>query len=75
MLKRYFRFYSTVFCCCCSRCRPVARTVRGSSIVFDPQMFAPALAAPAETAAVTNLASNSSTWLKNTTGGGPALAV
>jgi P-type conjugative transfer protein TrbJ len=73
MLKRYFRFYSTVFFLLVAI--PSAAWAQfgfgGGTVVFDPQVFArQLLQLQQETAAVTNLAQQLQYMVKNTTGGG-----
>ena len=72
MLKRYFRLYSAVALLLVAIPSSVSRAqFGGSSIVFDPQMFArQLLQLQQETAAVTNLAQQLQYMIKNTTGGG-----
>ena len=72
MLKRYFRLYSAVALLLVVMPSSVSRAqFGGSSIVFDPQMFArQLLQLQQETAAVTNLAQQLQYMIKNTTGGG-----
>jgi P-type conjugative transfer protein TrbJ len=71
MLKRYFRFYSTVVLLLLAMPSVSRAQFGGSSIVFDPQMFArQLLQLQQETAAVTNLAQQLQYMVKNTTGGG-----
>src|ERR1700752_3109620 len=71
MLKRYFKLLPMAFLLLVAR-PPVSRAqFGGSSIVFDPQMFArQLLQLQQETAAVTNLAQQLQYVIKNTTGGG-----
>jgi P-type conjugative transfer protein TrbJ len=71
MLKRYFTFYSTVALLLLAMPSVSRAQFGGSSIVFDPQMFArQLLQLQQETAAVTNLAQQLQYMVKNTTGGG-----
>ncbi len=72
MLKRYFRCYSAVALLLVVAMPSVSRAqFGGSSIVFDPQMFArQLLQLQQETAADTNLAQQLQYMVKNTTGGG-----
>src|SRR3984893_3384196 len=71
MLKRYFRFYSAVVLLLLAMPLVSRAQFGGSSIVFDPQMFArQLLQLQQETAAVTNLAQQLQYMVKNTTGGG-----
>src|SRR6266849_8204231 len=71
MLKRYFRFYLTVVLLLLAMPSVSRAQFGGSSIVFDPQMFArQLLQLKQETAAVTNLAQQLQYMVKNTTGGG-----
>ncbi len=71
MLKRYFRFYSAVVLLLVAMPAVSRAQFGGSSIVFDPQMFArQLLQLQQETAAVTNLAQQLQYMVKNTTGGG-----
>jgi type IV secretion system protein TrbJ len=71
MLKRYFRFYSVVALLLVALPSASRAQFGGSSIVFDPQMFArQLLQLQQETAAVTNLAQQLQYMVKNTTGGG-----
>ncbi len=71
MLKRYFRFYSAVALLLVAMPSVSRAQFGGSSIVFDPQMFArQLLQLQQETAAVTNLAQQLQYMVKNTTGGG-----
>jgi P-type conjugative transfer protein TrbJ len=76
MLKRYFRFYSTVFFLLVAI--PSAAWAQfgfgGGTVVFDPQVFArQLLQLQQETAAVTNLAQQLQYMVKNTTGGGAGI--
>src|SRR6266851_891212 len=71
MLNRYFRFYSAVALLLVAMPSVSRGQFGGSSIVFDPQMFArQLLQLQQETAAVTNLAQQLQYMVKNTTGGG-----
>jgi P-type conjugative transfer protein TrbJ len=71
MLKRYFRFYSAIALLLVAMPSVSRGQFGGSSIVFDPQMFAhQLLQLQQETAAVTNLAQQLQYMVKNTTGGG-----
>src|SRR6266852_2312777 len=71
MLKRYFRFCSIVILLLLAMPSVLRAQFGGSSIVFDPQMFArQLLQLQQETAAVTNLAQQLQYMVKNTTGGG-----
>src|SRR5260370_1945820 len=71
MLKRYFRFYSAVVLLLVAMPAVLRAQFGGSSIVFDPQMFArQVLQLQQEMAAVTNLAQQLQYMVKNTTGGG-----
>ncbi len=73
MLKRYFRFYSAVALLLVAMPSVSRGQFGGSSIVFDPQMFArQLLQLQQETAAVTNLAQQAQYMVKNTTTGGGA---
>src|SRR5260370_21100563 len=74
MLKRYFRFYSTVVLLLVAMPSVSRAQFGGSSIVFDPQMFTrQLLQLQQETAAVTNLAHQLQYMVKNTTGGRAAV--
>ncbi len=71
MLKRYFRLSSIVILLVLAMPSVSRAQFGGSSIVFDPQMFArQLLQLQQETAAVTNLAQQLQYMVKNTTGGG-----
>jgi P-type conjugative transfer protein TrbJ len=71
MLKRYFTFYLAVALLLVALPSVSRAQFGGSSIVFDPQMFArQLLQLQQETAAVTNLAQQLQHMIKNTTGGG-----
>src|SRR6266851_879132 len=73
MLNRYFRFYSAVALLLVAMPSVSRGQFGGSSIVFDPQMFArQLLQLQQETAAVTNLAQQAQYMVKNTTTGGGA---
>src|SRR5260370_6709719 len=72
MLKRYFRFYFALALLLVAMPSVSRAQSGGSSIVFDPQMFArQLLQLQQETAAVTNLAQQLQYMVKNTTGGAP----
>jgi P-type conjugative transfer protein TrbJ len=71
MLRRYFRFSLAVALLVVAMPSVSRAQFGGSSIVFDPQMFArQLLQLQQETAAVTNLAQQLQYMVKNTTGGG-----
>src|SRR5216683_6030004 len=71
MLKRYFRFYFALALLLVAMPSVSRAQFGGSSIVFDPQMFARQMQQlQQETATVTNLAQQLQYMVKNTTGGG-----
>jgi type IV secretion system protein TrbJ len=71
MLKRYFKLYAVLLVFLVAMPSAARAQFGGSSIVFDPQMFArQLLQLQQETAAVTNLAQQLQYMVKNTTGGG-----
>src|SRR5216683_1922613 len=71
MLKRYFRFYFALALLLVAMPSVSRAQFGGSSIVFDPNMFARQMQQlQQETATVTNLAQQLQYMVKNTTGGG-----
>ncbi len=71
MLKRYFKLLPMALLLLVALPSVLQAQFGGSSIVFDPQMFArQLLQLQQETAAVTNLAQQLQYVIKNTTGGG-----
>jgi conjugal transfer/entry exclusion protein len=71
MLKRYFKLSGVLLLLLVAMPSVSRAQFGGSSIVFDPQMFArQLLQLQQETAAVTNLAQQLQYMVKNTTGGG-----
>jgi hypothetical protein len=74
MLKRYFKLYAVLLLLLVAMPSVSRAQFGGSSIVFDPQMFArQLLQLQQETAAVTNLAQQLQYMVKNTTGGGAGI--
>jgi P-type conjugative transfer protein TrbJ len=73
-LKQNFKLWSTVVLLLLAMSSASHAQFSGSSIVFDPQMFArQLLQLQQETAAVTNLAQQLQYMVKNTTGGGAGI--
>jgi type IV secretion system protein TrbJ len=71
MLKRYFKFYPAVIVLLLAMPAAAPAQFGGSTVVFDPNMFArQLLQLQQETAAVTNLAQQLQYMINNTTGGG-----
>src|SRR5271156_5621715 len=69
-LKRYFTFYAAVLLLPAMALPAYAQFGGGTTIVFDPSMYARQLKQlEQETATVTNLAQQLSYMIKNTTGG------
>ena len=73
-LKRYFTFYATLLLLPAMALPAYAQFGGGTTIVFDPSMYARQLKQlEQETATVTNLAQQLSYMIKNTTGGGAGI--
>ncbi len=73
-LKRYFTFYAAVLLLPAVALPAYAQFGGGTTIVFDPSMYARQLKQlEQETATVTNLAQQFSYMIKNTTGGGAGI--